>query len=97
MHSISTKELIMTMEENLINISFNQSKALCLIKDVTEEYFNQNITKTNEWKIIYDYNSNSIKSNIIFDYILKSTKEIDELKKTYYQLFDELVREKGQL
>lgn len=94
MHSISTKKLIMAMEENIISISSNQSKVLCLINEVSQNYFNQNIEeKQNENMIIFYYNSNSLKTDIIFDYLLNTEQEIAKLKELYYKLFEKLVQE----
>lgn len=92
MRSIIANDLIMAMESNLINIITSQDKAMCLLDEITQEYFNQNITKENEWKLKVGYNPNSIKSEIVFDYIVRTKKELEILKKLYYQLFDELVR-----
>lgn len=95
MRSITANDLIMAMESNLINIITSQDKAMCLLDEITQEYFNQNITKENEWKLTVGYNSNSIKSEIVFDYIVRTKKELETLKELYYQLFDELVRKEN--
>ena len=76
------KDRIRELEDQISEASLYVDFARCIIEDISQGYFNHtDATATeNVYKLIYNYDDCSQKSNIVSDYLHRAQSALEELQ-----------------
>lgn len=92
------RESISEIEYAAVDLSIKIERAICIMQDLTEEYFSIDMDNTKAekelWKLRAGYDEHSIKANIVEDYIFAAKKEVEKIEKMINMLFQPKVESK---
>lgn len=72
------------IESTVIDLTLKLERAICVIQDLTENYFGFILTPDNHWKLEASFEEHRIKTDIVWDYVYDSKQLAEHAEKLLF-------------